>query len=210
MSATTNTLRKKIEGLESDLEKTRRSKAAAEEKLAGLNTKRKGYVRQAALGDAEAQKSLAEIENGITTAERELGGCNDAVGEISAEIEERKDDLALADWEDRRDRVRAMVEAYAGSDKTQRMGELVRQLLTLLKDLAEEERKVSNAIHEFEPRRMFGKGPSDARRRFEWVCSCLNHGGWDFYRWREISDVEAGYSSQAPQRLLKEIDQLEA
>lgn len=211
MAAKVDELQKQIGQLEEKLKKVRTSKAEGEGQLKALQGKRKEFVLQSCLkDDAEAKKSRSQTDSEIAAIERDLCAYGEAIHEISSEIEQRKDDLAQAEWEAERQSVRKMVAAYLKSDKPARVKELVKELRSLLTALTEEENKVSNAIHEFEPRRMFGEGINSAKWRFERVCADLNHGGWEFYRWHGVPDIERGYSSEQSERVLEAIDQLEA
>jgi chromosome segregation ATPase len=155
MSATVNILQKKIEELESQLKKVRQSKTTAEDQLADLQGKRKGYVLQACIGDdTEARKSRSRTDSEIGSIERDLSAYSEAIHEISGEIEQRKADLVLAEWEVRRDRVRSLVAARVSGAGERHIAELTEQLKKAFEELAAGDQQIREELLKFEPKRL--------------------------------------------------------
>ncbi len=210
MSAKTDGLQKQIGKLEENISVIEQSEKASQKELTELEAKRRGLVTAARLDkDQKAKTALDALDSNIFKARRSVEDDATVKADLLQQLKAAKSSLMVAQWEDRRASVRAMVVACANSDKPQRVKEHVVQLLKLLKEIDEEECKASEAVQEFEPRRLAACSLYAARWRFERICSDLNYGCWEFYRWRGLPDLEQSYFPDAFGVLLGIIDELE-
>jgi chromosome segregation ATPase len=210
MAAKVDELQKQIAQLEEKILTIEQSENASQKELTDLEAKRRGLVTAARLDKNEkAKAALSTLDSDIFKARRAVEDDATVKASLLEQLEGAKDSLAIAQWEADRERVRGLVAALANKDKMRRIKELVGELLNLLKQLDKQEREASNAIREFEPRRMAGVSVNSAKSRFQRICADLNFGGWEFYHWKGVPDPERGYSSPEPERLLEVIDQLE-
>jgi len=189
---------------------------ASQKELTDLEAKRRGLVTAARLDKNEkAKTALSTLDSDIFKARRAVEDDATVKADLLQQLESAKDSLTVAQWEAQREHVRGLVAACANGSKGRRLKELVTELRNLLMELAEEDNKVSQAIREFEPRRLAGVGYSGAIFRWEKICTDLNFLGAMYplnsdYRQRLRGvDIEKA-RSQRFDAALEAIDQLEA
>jgi hypothetical protein len=145
-------LRKDAARIQKNIDEANARLAASQQSQSQLATEREKLVLPARVnGDAGAQKRLREIEAQLVDVRQGISYDAAAIAELGAQLTTAEQAVELAEWEERRAKVRCLLMKRADGAEAGKLAETVRALAAGLKALAEEDRLIASELTLFEP-----------------------------------------------------------
>ncbi|MBZ5531819.1 MAG: hypothetical protein LAO20_10335 [Acidobacteriia bacterium] len=156
------TLQKQIEAHEGTLASLRESQGKLAQCIAGFESGRTRVVVAARTGDAAAKAKLREIDEGISTARRELADDGSAIAALSAELETFRSELETATKQAKRDQLCKLVDSSLASAESgpARIVELTQELKQAMDALASSANQIDGLLRGFDKTHLESVGDS--------------------------------------------------
>lgn len=194
-------LNQRVEQLQKKIDDRNESVATSQRLQSQLATEREALVLPARVeGDAGAQKRLREIDVQLAGVRRNISDDATAIAELGAQLTAAEQAVELAEWEERRAKVRSLLIARMRSNLGGKIQKAATDLAAALDAAKEKDDQIKAEILKFEPRKSLGFGISDLR-------GLRKHGVmFELMRQLEI-ETQAFYGSRAYRRDMAADDQ---
>lgn len=152
MATSSAELRTRVKQLEENVEKLKLSQSASLKRRTELEAERKNHVMAARLQkDTKAQAQMLKIDVELESARRDAVDDESALTEMSRELIQTRDALALAEWEEERAGVRGLFTRLIAEKHEERLAAAVENVLKIYAELESEYREAAATLAKFDP-----------------------------------------------------------
>ncbi len=145
----------RVAELTAEIAKLKSSQGEAQQHCARLETERKP-LRLAARrdGDAKAEEKLKALDRSLDEAQRKAEDLGALVAEHESELPAAQGELASAQFEDRRSRVRKLLARHISGESEQRLVDAVKNVRQICMELKAEYENAADELDRWEPYRL--------------------------------------------------------
>lgn len=152
-SMSSDKLRNEIEGRKRLVDGLSAQRDASQKRIVALEAERKKHIGPARVkNNPEAQKHVREIAAELSATRQALEDDKELIDDYQKEITETEYALALAEWEEARDRIRELLESRLTKKSEQRLAAAVENVRNIFAELSSDYDEIAREVKDFDHR----------------------------------------------------------